>query len=191
MEALAQIVVTDTSTSSISFTGIPATYGSLYINGQVSSTSTNSIVDIYGRMNNVSSFDYNQGGRWNYATSGSYNTNSMSSSSSASSIILGKMNGTPESYGSQLNNYKVATTFFELNVTQYKASDNGAPAMWMESSFLIDSDSGSGAYYSSNFWGIGCLQGSNNTDMTSVQLIPEAGNWSEGSFFTLYGRPLS
>ena len=45
MEAVAQVVVEDTTTASASFTDLPQTYSSLHIEGMAASNNTGSAID--------------------------------------------------------------------------------------------------------------------------------------------------
>ena len=51
MEAVAQIVVDDTTTGSVSFTSLPQTHSSLHIEGMAASTNTGTEIEFYATFN--------------------------------------------------------------------------------------------------------------------------------------------
>lgn len=183
MEAVAQVVVEDATTASVSFTGLPQTYSSLHIEGMAASTDTGTTIDVYATFNNITtaSYDYQfrQVVRNNGADSDYYTWNS-----SSNNAWIARIPGTQSGAAGASN----IMALMQLNLTQYRSTDNGSPMIEARAWFSVDSSGGITRWFS-NSMGMGTIDtGMNSTAITTLTLST-ANYYKEGSVFTLYGRP--
>jgi hypothetical protein len=183
MEAVAQVVVEDTTTASASFTTLPQTHSSLHIEGMAASNNTGSAIDIYATFNNITTASYDYWYREVDRTNGSEN-NYYTWNSSSNNAWICRVPGTQSGAAGASN----VMALMQFDLTQYRSTDNGSPTIRGASWFSVDSSGGINRLFY-NTWGMGTIDtGMNSTAITTLTLTSE-NYFREGSVFTLYGRP--
>lgn len=183
MEAVAQIVVDDTTTASVSFTGLPQTHSSLHIEGMAASTNTGTQVEFYATFNNITTGSYDYQFRRVTRTNGS-DSDYYTWNSSSSSPLLARIPGTQSGAAGASN----VMALMQMNLTQYRSTDNGSPMIEVRAWTTVDSSGGITRWFE-NSMGMATIDtGMNSTAITTLTLST-SNYFKEGSVFTLYGRP--